>query len=239
MRLTNLEDYQKTVGPATWSAVHHYASDLKKRKVKIAFFSATPQGGGVALMRHALVRFSHSLNTDIKWFVYLWETANLMANLRIRYVPKPKPGVFRVTKDNHNILQGASRPEDRFTAEKQKLLTDWIEENTRRYWSVDGGPLCSPSEGGADVIVVDDPQMPGLIPIAKQTAPSRPVIFRSHIQIRSDLVDTPGTPQAETWEFLWNQIKLADCFISHPVDEFVPKNVPREKVGYMPASTDW
>lgn len=70
VRLTNLEDFQKTVSPTTWSAVQHYASDLKRRKVKIAFFSATPQGGGVALMRHALVRFSHSLNTDIKWFLF-------------------------------------------------------------------------------------------------------------------------------------------------------------------------
>lgn len=71
VRLTNLEDFQKTVSSTTWSAVQHYASDLKRRKVKVAFFSATPQGGGVALMRHALVRFSHSLNTDIKWFALL------------------------------------------------------------------------------------------------------------------------------------------------------------------------
>lgn len=156
-----------------------------------------------------------------------------------RYVPKPRPGVFRVTKDNHNILQGAARPGERFTADKQKMLTDWIQENARRYWSCPGGPLTSPSEGGADIVIVDDPQMPGLIPIAKEAAPDRPVIFRSHIQIRSDLVGTPGTPQAEAWEFLWNQIKLADCFISHPVSAFVPRNVPQEMVGYMPASTDW
>lgn len=25
-----------------------------------------------------------------------------------RYVPKPNPQVFRITKDNHNILQGMS-----------------------------------------------------------------------------------------------------------------------------------
>lgn len=67
VQLTNLEEFQKTVSARTWAAVQHYATDLKNRKVKIAFFSATPQGGGVALMRHALVRFSHSLGTDIKW----------------------------------------------------------------------------------------------------------------------------------------------------------------------------
>lgn len=67
VKLANLEDFQNTVSPNTWAAVNHYASDLKKRKKKIAFFSATPQGGGVALMRHALVRLAHSLDLDIKW----------------------------------------------------------------------------------------------------------------------------------------------------------------------------
>lgn len=89
------------------------------------------------------------------------------------------------------------------------------------------------------MLIVDDPQMPGIIPIAREAAPDRPIIFRSHIQIRSDLVGTRGTPQAEAWEFLWDQIKLADCFISHPVNTFVPEDVPKEMVGYMPASTDW
>jgi hypothetical protein len=70
VRLADLSDFQKTVSDRTWSAAQHYATDLKERNVKIAFFSATPQGGGVALMRHALLRFSHCLGTDIKWCVY-------------------------------------------------------------------------------------------------------------------------------------------------------------------------
>ncbi|CAG8086961.1 unnamed protein product [Penicillium olsonii] len=222
VRLARLEDFQKTVSPETWAAVQHYVSDLRKRKIRIAFFSATPQGGGVALMRHALMRLSHVLDTDVRW-----------------YVPKPRPGVFQVTKKNHNILQGVAGPDERFSSDDQSFLTEWIAENARRYWSCPGGPLCPPSNGGADVIIVDDPQMPGLIPIAKKEAPSRPVIFRSHIQIRSDLVNTPGTPQAEVWEYLWNQIKLVDCFISHPVKAFVPQDVPTDILGYMPATTDW
>lgn len=67
IRLVSLHDYEKTVGHLTWKAVKHYASDLQDRKVKIAFFSATPQGGGVALMRHALVRFCHELGVDARW----------------------------------------------------------------------------------------------------------------------------------------------------------------------------
>lgn len=69
VRLADLSDFQSTVSDRTWSASQHYATDLKERNVKIAFFSATPQGGGVALMRHALLRFSNCLGTNIKWCV--------------------------------------------------------------------------------------------------------------------------------------------------------------------------
>lgn len=99
--------------------------------------------------------------------------------------------------------------------------------------------MLPPSEGGADVVVIDDPQMPGIIPIAKRLVPNRPVIFRSHIHIRCDLVAVPGSAQAEAWEFLWENIQHADLFISHPVSAFVPPDLPPEIVGYMPASTDW
>jgi alpha,alpha-trehalose phosphorylase (configuration-retaining) len=44
-----------------------YAELLKARKIKIAFFNSTPQGGGVALMRHALVRFLRLLEVDVEW----------------------------------------------------------------------------------------------------------------------------------------------------------------------------
>ncbi|KAJ5340273.1 hypothetical protein N7541_009397 [Penicillium brevicompactum] len=162
-----------------------------------------------------------------------------LTSLKYRYVPKPRPGVFRITKTNHNILQGVSAPEERLTRENQECVTSWIQENAKRYWLRDGGPLCHPSEGGADVIVVDDPQMPSLIPIAKGIDPQRAVIYRSHIQIRRDLIAFSGSPQAEVWDFLWQNIKAADLFISQPVSTFVPDNVPKSTVGYMPASTDW
>ncbi|KAL4882929.1 hypothetical protein BJY04DRAFT_206809 [Aspergillus karnatakaensis] len=222
VKLTNRDDYEKSVNENTWKAIEYYANDLKKRKIKFAFFSATPQGGGVALMRHAMVRFAHSIDTDMRW-----------------YVPKPRPGVFRVTKTNHNILQGVSAPEERLSEESWDCVTHWIHENADRYWLRKGGPLVHPSEGGADVIVIDDPQMPALIPLAKKIAPDRPVVFRSHIQIRSDLIEQEGSPQAECWGRMWESIKDADVFVSHPVRSFVPHTVPLEKVGYMPASTDW
>ena len=61
---------------------------------------------------------------------------------------------------------------------------------------------------------IDDPQMPGLIPLIKKIRPELPIVYRSHIEIRSDLVHVPGSPQEEVWKYLWNNIQLADLFIS-------------------------
>lgn len=81
--------------------------------------------------------------------------------------------------------------------------------------------------------------MPSLVKIAKEQDPTRPVLFRSHIQVRADLADQEDTPTAGVWNWVWNNVKECDAFISHPVREFVPKNVTTEKVGYLPATTDW
>lgn len=119
------------------------------------------------------------------------------------------------------------------------ILDEWARQNAERYWISKGSPLAPRAEGGADVIIVDDHQMPSLVKIAKELDPSRPVLFRSHIQVRADLADQEGTPTAEVWNWVWNNIKQCDAFISHPVRGFVPKDVTAEKVGYLPATTDW
>lgn len=67
-QLTVRDDYKKTVNAdTTWKATLHYAQSLKDGNVKIAFFNSTPQGGGVALMRHALIRFLRTLEVDCSW----------------------------------------------------------------------------------------------------------------------------------------------------------------------------
>lgn len=199
-----------------------YVESLKEKKTKIAFFNSTPQGGGVALMRHALIRFFRLAGVDAHW-----------------YVPKPKPEVFRITKTNHNILQAVSRPDERLTQKQIETLDEWAKMNAQRYWTVENGPLAPPSKGGADFIIVDDPQLPSLVRIAKEQDPDRPVMFRSHIQVRSDLADKQGTPTSEVWNWIWDHVKDADLFISHPVRSFVPSSVPVTKVAWLPATTDW
>ncbi|KAF2819129.1 UDP-Glycosyltransferase/glycogen phosphorylase, partial [Ophiobolus disseminans] len=215
--LATLQDFERTVHPNTWKATMMYADSLKARKVKIAFFNSTPQGGGVALMRHALIRFLRRAGVDCK----------------------PKPEVFRITKNNHNILQGVDR-ETRLKEDEINILDEWCEQNAARYWtSGKDAPLKSRATGGADVIIVDDPQMPKLVDIAKRLDPDRPVIFRSHIQVRADLADEAGSSTAGVWNWIWENVQKCDVFVSHPVREFVPANVTPQKVGYMPATTDW
>ncbi len=64
--------------------------------------------------------------------------------------------MFRITKNIHNILQGVSHPDQRITAEEKQAIVDWITENANRYWFSEGGPLRSPEEGGADVVMVSN-----------------------------------------------------------------------------------
>lgn len=157
-----------------------------------------------------------------------------------RYVPNPRAGVFRITKNNHNILQGVEKdPNLRLRAEDIEALNKWAKEEAEPRWTNFGGPLASREHGGADVIIIDDPQMPSLVKIAKERDHERPVIFRSHIQVRADLADQEGTPTAEVWNWVWDNVKECDVFVSHPVRGFVPKIVTDSKVGYLPAATDW
>ncbi|CAL1703740.1 unnamed protein product [Somion occarium] len=214
----DIDEYRKTVHGGTWRTVNKLADELREKKIKMAFFSSTPQGGGVALMRHALIRFLNLLDVDCAW-----------------YVPNPSPSVFRTTKNNHNILQGVADPNLRLTKEAKDNFDAWILKNGLR-WTAEGGPL---APGGVDIAFIDDPQMPGLIPLIKKVRPDLPIIYRSHIEIRSDLVHIEGSPQEEVWKYLWNNIQHADMFISHPVNKFVPSDVPGEKLALLGAATDW
>ena len=65
--LASIEDYRHTVSQRTWDATMKYVKSIKERNIKIAFFNSTPQGGGVALMRHALVRFLRLLGVSMHW----------------------------------------------------------------------------------------------------------------------------------------------------------------------------
>lgn len=119
------------------------------------------------------------------------------------------------------------------------MVDTWGMDNAQRLWVQEGYPLAPRSKGGADLVVVDDPQMPVLISIAKRLDPDRPVIFRSHIQIRSDLIQDQDSEAHAVWAWIWSHVEKANMFVAHPISKFVPAEVPKDKVAYMPATTDW
>ena len=67
IKLATLGDYEESVRKPTWRAVQKYIKDAVDKKLRIVFFSATPQGGGVALMRHALIRFLKLQDVNVEW----------------------------------------------------------------------------------------------------------------------------------------------------------------------------
>lgn len=209
--LVSLDDYKQTCSKEDFDTLLDLAREFKGKK--LLFINATPQGGGVALMRHALIRLYKLLGVDAKWYVLI-----------------PKPEAFSVTKTKfHNVLQAVSPEDVELTDEDEAVYNTWIQENAEKFTDV---------FSHADVIVVDDPQPSGLIPHIKKINPEAKIIFRSHIQIVGKLASTDGTPQRKTWSFIWKNAKHSDVFVSHPIKEFIPSDVPKEKIVYMPATTD-
>ncbi|KAG0134984.1 hypothetical protein HOY82DRAFT_634131 [Tuber indicum] len=92
---------------------------------------------------------------------------------------------------------------------------------------------------GADVVVIDDPSMPAPIPLIKHARPAVKIIYRPHFEVRKDLVERVGSPPEQVWQWIWDSVKEADVFISHPVDKYVLHNFPFNIFELMPACTNW
>jgi alpha,alpha-trehalose phosphorylase (configuration-retaining) len=211
-KLVSLEDYKAACEEGEFETLLALAKKFHGKR--ISFFNSTPQGGGVALMRHALIRLYRVLGVDAHWYV----------------LHDRRPEVFEVTKVKfHNVLQAVSDPTIVLTEEDKSVYNSWIEENAADWTDV---------FAKSDVIVIDDPQSSGLIPYVKKANPSAKIIFRSHIQIVARLADQAGTPQNITWGFLWSNIKDADLFISHPIKDFIPKEMAEKNPFLMPPATD-
>lgn len=96
-----------------WKRFMALATHLKESSVSVSFFSATPQGGGVALMRHALIRLWRLVGLDVRWFT-----------------PEGHPAIFDITKRKiHNVLQGVSKPGEEMSEKDQDWFKSWTQCN--------------------------------------------------------------------------------------------------------------
>ena len=211
--LARLEDFKKIISEEESELLSRLAEKFKKQRGKLIFFSSTPRGGGVALMRHALIRFFRLLGVNAQW-----------------YVMSSSEEIFEITKKKfHNVLQNVAPKGTKLTGKDKKLLNEWSRKNAKRF---------TPIFKKAKVIVIDDPQPSGLISYIRKVNPNVKLIYRSHIQIEAGLTKKKDAPQKITWDFIWNNIKSCDTFISHPIMEFIPYNVPKERTVLMGAATD-
>src|SRR5665811_26522 len=209
--LTDLDEYQNTCTKNEFEDLLKFADKLKDKR--IVFISATAQGEGFALMRHALIILFKLLKINASW-----------------HILKEKTQAFDITKRKfHNVLQGVSDTNINFTKQDIKIYNSWIKENSEI--------LKTPIKE-ANIIVIDDLQPNGLVPIIRKVNPKAKIIYRSHVQLESHLIEKKGTIQNKVWNFIWNNIESCDYFIAHPVENFIPSSVPKEKVIMMPAATD-
>jgi len=226
-RLT-LEDYKAVTPPDVWERFLENAE--ANRGKTIMRINATPYGGGVAIMNESWVHIMQLSGVDAHWYALDEDTAG-----------------SEVTKlVFHNGMQNVAPKEEITLTDDHKIAYEaWIDRNAEKLEE----PL-----GQADVIIIDDAQPSRLIRKTKgydvQTDdgpvrrdgwnPDAPLIYRDHIHSEGQLMVTPGTPQYDIWNYLWdfNGINQADAFIIHPVDEFAPPNVPDNKIVKMPATVD-
>ncbi len=209
-----LKHYEKITTPEHMALLKDYAKAMTGRR--LIFINATYAGGGVAIMRAPLIHLLRLIGVDAHW-----------------YVLQPDDNAFLVTKRKfHNVLQDVAGPGVELTDEDKATYNAWIVKNAKL--------LAGPIKKATD-IVIDDWQPSGLIPYIKDDFnPHARILFRDHIQTEGQLMGTPGTPQHRTWDFIWNhnRTKDSDVFITHPVDDFVPPDVPDHKVVYMPATCE-
>ncbi|AKM78800.1 MAG: Glycosyl transferase group 1 [Candidatus Beckwithbacteria bacterium GW2011_GWB1_47_15] len=208
--LVRSQEYEK-VDKKWWRRLVSQAEEFGSKK--ILFINATPRGGGVAMMRHALVRLYKLIGVDARWHV-LQERAE----------------AFEVTKRKfHNVLQGAAGRGVSLTGKDRQVYEAWIGENAE---------MLKPVIERADVVVIDDPQPSGLIKFIRRWAEDKKIIYRSHIHLDSKLINRSGTAARRSFEYIWANAKKANVFISHPMLEFIPKVVSRDQVVLWGAATD-
>lgn len=165
VHIYDLHQQAALTSPGLWETFAALACPLRKHKTTVSFFSATPRGGGVALMRHALIRVWSTWFSQPPSCTHTHHNFTGLVGLDVKwYVPQGDSAVFDVTKRKfHNVLQGVAPEDTVLRPEDRKLFERWTEWNYNKYWAADGDGDAGQEDAGrcpveADVVVIDDPQ---------------------------------------------------------------------------------
>ncbi|MEM3387450.1 MAG: glycosyltransferase [Nitrososphaerales archaeon] len=180
--MTRLDDYISIVGEENINEIKEMGERLASSKV--VHVNSTRIGGGVAEILEKLIPLLKDSGLDAEWLVI-----------------KGDEKFFRVTKDFHNALHGAS------VQIKQDSFEHYLEVNKQNAEEMS-------ALNDADFVVIHDPQPAALI----KYFPKRKGrwIWRCHIDV--------STPNLLIWDFLKEFIKQYDAAVFH-VDKFAKKDL--------------
>jgi trehalose synthase len=198
----SFDQLREELRPAAWHRLEAARDDAREslRGRTVWFFNSTSQGGGVAEMIRTLLPYWRGSGIDTRWLV----------------VDAP-PAFFRLTKRIHNLLHGAP-------VQRPGLRDQALYERVSRGMGARALELVR----SEDLVVLEDPQTAGLVPILKGAAAA--VIWRSHVG-----ADRPSPPVEDAWRFLFPFVTDADALV-FTRREYVPPGLdPRRELLLAPA----
>jgi hypothetical protein len=203
-RAVTLADYRRITSPALYQRVWKGLDWARRQNLDIVVVGSTARGGGVARMRHPMVGMLQQNDVPVTWLAM-----------------PPDERIFTITKKKlHNAFQDVGADDDHLSARDVADLRAW----TDRAMATFPKDVFASRPDRTKVVIIDDYQPSGLIPLIRRQNPQAIILFRTHTQIRSDLAAQPGTRTAAAWDYVRENAKGADRVIFHPI----PDNVPRD-----------
>lgn len=166
--------------------------------------NATAQGGGVAEMLQALLAYGRGAGVDTRWLVLDGD-----------------PTFFRITKQVHNALHGASGTGSGLGPAQHRHYERVLEHNM--------AGLAEALRPG-DIVLLHDPQTAGLVDSLRELGVH--VIWRCHVGR-----DTQNADSLLGWSFLRGYLERADAFVFSRA-RYVPDWIAPEAVRIIPPSID-
>jgi trehalose synthase len=189
----SLEDYRRIVGDELIEQIHSVAQSINSARV--LHINSTASGGGVAELLNSLVPLEQDCGLKVEWRVLCKDE-----------------GLFKVTKNFHNALQGMPL---HLTPEIERV---YLERNQH----------CAAMLGNEhDIVIVHDPQ-PAALPRFANLSSTR-WIWRCHI-------DT-SQPSAEVWRFLHPFIQSYNAAV-FTMPQFVPPDLKTPRIEFIPPAID-
>jgi hypothetical protein len=221
-----LADYERITPPEDMKLLKEWAEPLQGKIVD--FLNPTVAGGGVAMMRPAMIHLLRELGVDAHWFAM--EQYSEAKPEGAEKDPAKNPFIF--TKMMHNISQRRLPTDVRITAEGKALHKAWAAENFEVLKE-------QPEIRNADIIVYDDPQPVPLIRMIEEINPGHKKVWRNHIDTHGELMADPTTPQGEVAHYLLYELGMidVDAAIAHPNEQFVHHELS-DRTYFAPATTE-